>query len=85
MQKIGLWEKNDFDLLIWVLQNVGGDRYSKFTMAYQIMERMVALGALEESWDYRILQAVAQERDKAERIDDQETLQFLDKLEETRI
>ena len=85
MQKIGVCEKNDLDLLIWVLQNAGGDRCTKFTIFYQVMERLFSLRALEESENFRFLQALAQERDKAERLHDQETLHFLDKIEDTQI
>jgi len=85
LQKIGLWEKVDIDLLIWVLQNVGGDRHLKFTMLYQILAREHVLVTLDESKRYRFRQALAHERDKAERIQDQETLHFLDRIEESDI
>jgi len=83
LQQLGVWEKYDTDMLIWILQNVGGDRYSKFTMLYQALDRMHTFGSFNESGRYRFMQALAQERDKAERIPDQETLHFFDRIEES--
>jgi len=83
LQEMGIWAKSDLDLLVWMVQSVGGDKYTKYTMLYAPLERAYAHGMLDAAGKFKIMRAVAHERDRAERTQDQETLDFLETLEES--
>lgn len=84
LRRIGLDEKMDMELLIWVLQKVGGDQFSKFTLLYPMLE-VAETYIWFDSGRYRFQHALAQERDRAESVFDQDTLNFLDRLANTPI